>query len=65
MPFGVILGKEENHMHILLAIVLGAMLIKFGVLSALVAVMSASIKVLIAILAAMGLLVLWLICRKR
>ncbi len=49
----------------LLASILGAILIKFGVLSALVTVMSVSIKALLAILVAMVLLVLWLICRKR
>ncbi len=49
----------------LLVIVLGAILIKFGVLTALVAVMTVSIKALLAILAVMVLLVLWLIIRKR
>ena len=49
----------------LLVIVLGSILIKFGILSALVTVMSVSIKVLIAVLAVMVLLVFWLISRKR
>ncbi len=49
----------------LLASILGAILIKFGVLSALVAVLSVSIKALLAILALLVLLVLWLIIRKR